>query len=268
MGPIHDECGVEQGGISSSEYFKVYNNDQLNLAQSSKFGVELGPLTISSVGQADDVGLLSDDIHALQGLLDLSLYFCRKQHISLSSAKTKLQVFSSKRLEDMSYFSQVISQVKINGAPIEFSEEAEHVGIIRSVHGNLTHLQSRFEAHRNQLYAILPAGLAKAHRGNPAAALQAHQIYCLPVLLSGTAALILKSSEVDLIDQYVKDTLMSLQKLMPRTPSCVVHFLGCHLPGTAVLHIRQLFFDWHDISTERFSPVQNIRVSDNYLKTL
>ena len=76
MGPIHDECGVEQGGISSSEYFKVYNNDQLNLAQSSKFGVELGPLTISSVGQADDVGLLSDDIHALQGLLDLSLYFC------------------------------------------------------------------------------------------------------------------------------------------------------------------------------------------------
>jgi hypothetical protein len=102
--------------------------------------VELGLVTISSVGQAYDVGLLSDDIHALQGLLDLSLYFCRKQHISLSSAKTKLQVFSSKRLGDMSYFSQVISQVKINGTPIEFSEEAEHVGIIRSVHGNLAHL--------------------------------------------------------------------------------------------------------------------------------
>ena len=49
MRPINDECGVEQGGISSGEYYKVYNNDQLNLAPASKFGVEVGPVTISSV---------------------------------------------------------------------------------------------------------------------------------------------------------------------------------------------------------------------------
>ena len=31
MGPIKDECGVEQGGVNSSEYYKVYNNEQLKL---------------------------------------------------------------------------------------------------------------------------------------------------------------------------------------------------------------------------------------------
>ena len=95
MGPIKDECGVEQGGVNSSEFYKVYNNEQLKLAQSSKFGIEIGPVTISSIGQADDVALVSDDLHALQGLLDLSLYFCRKKHVTLSPGKTKLQAFTS-----------------------------------------------------------------------------------------------------------------------------------------------------------------------------
>ena len=42
------------------------------------------------------------------------------------------------------------------------------------------------------------------------------------------------------MDQYLKDTLSNLQKLMPRTPASVVYFLGGQLPATALLHIRQL----------------------------
>ena len=240
VGPILDECGVEQGGLNSSEFFKAYNNDQLNLAQASKFGISIGPVTISSIGQADDVALISDDLHALQALLNLSLYFCKKKHISLNIVKTKLQAFSSKRLEDSTYCLKTACHIHMDGTHIDFADEADHVGIIRSVHGNMLHLQSRFSAHRNQLYSILPMGLAKAHRANPAAAIRAHQIYCLPVLLSGTAALILKNTEVQLIVQHVKDTLSNLQKLLPKTPPCVVYFLGGHLPASALLHLRQL----------------------------
>ena len=236
MGPITDECGVEQGGINSSEFYKVYNNEQLNLAQSSRFGIQIGPVTISSIGQADDVALVADNPHALQGLLDLSLYFCRKKHVTLNPGKTKLQAFSSTKS------SRLISasQVNIDGEQIELVEEADHVGIVRSVHGNLVHIQTRFSAHRKQVGALLAAGLAKSHRANPTATLRAHQTYCLPVLLSGTAALVLKVSEVQLIEQYVKDTLCNLQKLLPKTPSCVIYFLGGQLPVTAHLHIRQL----------------------------
>ena len=83
MGPIKDECGVEQGGINSSDLYKVYNNEQLSLAQDSQFGVPLGPVIISALGQADDVVLLANSLHALQGLFDLSLYTIVRSTMSL-----------------------------------------------------------------------------------------------------------------------------------------------------------------------------------------
>ena len=43
-----------------------------------------------------------------------------------------------------------------------------------------------------------------------------------------------------MIEKYVKDTLRNLQKLVSRTPPCVIYFLGGHLPASAVLHLRQL----------------------------
>ena len=35
MGPIMDEQGLEQGGISSSDLYKIYGKEQLSLAQHS-----------------------------------------------------------------------------------------------------------------------------------------------------------------------------------------------------------------------------------------
>ena len=33
MGPSNDQTGFEQGGINSSDYYKLYNNEQLQIAQ-------------------------------------------------------------------------------------------------------------------------------------------------------------------------------------------------------------------------------------------
>ena len=82
MGPISDMWGVEQGGKHSSDLHKVYNNSQLETAQESKLGVDLGnkddSLVISAIGQADDVALVSNDGYALQTLLYLSLFYCER----------------------------------------------------------------------------------------------------------------------------------------------------------------------------------------------
>ena len=147
MGPITDECGVEQGGISSSDYYKVYNNQQLQEAQESLLGVPIGPVTISSIGQADDVVLLSNDIYALQALLDLSLSYCRKNHVTLCSEKTKLQVYSTKSTEMEAFYSKIISPITMDGKQLNFVSETEHVGVVRSNHGNLPHILERFTAH-------------------------------------------------------------------------------------------------------------------------
>ena len=73
MGPIHDEQGVEQGGPTSSDHYKIYNNEQLTTAQESGFGTVIAGIDVAGVGQADDTGFLSNDILQLQHLLNLSL---------------------------------------------------------------------------------------------------------------------------------------------------------------------------------------------------
>ena len=50
----------------------------------------------------------------------------------------------------------------------------------------------------------------------------------------------LKAAEVHIIHQNVKITLERLQKLRPKSPHCVVMFLGGNLPGKALYHLRVL----------------------------
>ena len=42
MGPVNDELGLEQGGLNSSDMYKLYNNELLVSAQRSEQGVDLG----------------------------------------------------------------------------------------------------------------------------------------------------------------------------------------------------------------------------------
>ena len=89
MGPIHDEQGVEQGGVPSGDLYITYNNEQLDVAQESGLGVHLHDLHVGSVGQADDVALLSADIFFLNHLLQLTLEYCAKYHVTLAPETTK-----------------------------------------------------------------------------------------------------------------------------------------------------------------------------------
>ena len=98
----------------------------------------------------------------------------------------------------------------------------------------------RMSAHTKALNSVLPVGVAKGHRGNPAACLRVEQLYGSPVLLSGLPSLVLKKSEISILHHYYKVNLERLQKLHRGTPECVVFFLGGCLPLPALLHSRQL----------------------------
>lgn len=95
-------------------------------------------------------------------------------------------------------------------------------------------------AHNGALKAVLPVGMARAHRGNPAAVLRTELLYGTPVLLSGLASLVLNKSEVDILKHYYKVNLERLQKLHKATPASVVYFLGGSLPLPALLELHQL----------------------------
>ena len=155
--------------------------------------------------------------------------------------KTKLLCFSPKNRHLDAYYWKTISHVSVNGHKIDFTDEAEHVGILRSTQaGNMASILARQSAHTRAVLSVLPAGLARGHHGNPAAALRVEQMYGVPVLLSGLGSLVLSKTEMCCLDHHFKVGLEQLQRLYKSTPAPVVYFLAGSLPASALLHLRQL----------------------------
>ena len=240
MGPILDEQGTEQGGVNSTDFYKIFGKEQLSSAQSSSLGVPLGPLSISGIGQADDTALVANSIKDLMNLLHLTTVFCAKYQVQLCSDKTKLLVYHRKDDREEVEYIKGTNPITINSEHIEFTDSAEHVGLVRSSAGNLPTLLARIIAHKNALGAVLHTGMARAHRGNPAASLRIQQMYANSVLFSGLGSLVLNDQEVAMITQHHKKTISNLQRLIPLTPRAVIFFLAGTLPGEAFLHLRQL----------------------------
>ena len=140
---------------------------------------------------------------------------------------------------DVQYVKETFP-LKIDNEFIEYSETAEHVGMVRCTSGNIPSLLARMTAHKKALGAVLHAGLAKSHRGNPAASIHVERVYASPVLFSGLGALVISDHEVKILNQHHKEKLRCLQRLLPMTPHAVTYFLAGCLPGTAILHQRQL----------------------------
>ena len=239
-GPSSDVTGFEQGGVNSSDWYKLYNNEQLIVSQNSKLGVNIVSSIVSAVGQADDVALFSNTISNLYLLLAITLQYCRKNRVKLVPNKTKLLAFHGPNNAYEKDIAELVNPIQIDGIPVPFSVEAEHVGILRHTDGNKPNIMKRIMAHKKSLHALLSTGISRGHRGNPGASLRVHAIYNTPVLLSGLPALVLSKEEVRLIDNHFLVTLQNLQRLHEKTPRAVTLFLAGSLPGEALLHLRQL----------------------------
>ena len=235
-GPIHDEQGLEQGGVYSSDGYKIYNNELLNLVQASELGVNLhNVMVVSGVGLADDTVLLSNSLQKLNHILELCLSYCQKYNVELSPSKTKLVMISPDKKTVIPFNPITIAEEQIN-----FVQQAEHVGVLRSTEGNMPNIVQRVAAFKKALGALVSCGLAKGRRTNPVLSLRILTIYGTPVLMSGLASLVLTNCEVASLDQQFKRTLQNIIKLSTNSPSSLVHFVSGSLPCTAILHMKQI----------------------------
>ena len=248
MGPIADTMGVEQGGCASDRLYRLVNNEQLTVAQRAELGVHLGQSVsvngqhvkhvISAVGQADDIALLSTSLHDLKCLIQLSMLYCEKYQVTLVGSKTKLLAFSTTGTATQAEAELACNPIIVNNVTVEPCSQAAHVGVTRSIDGNLAHIADRLSAHRKAVFALLHGGLARGHRASPAASLKVEKVYCVSVLLSGLASLVLSAKEEKLLDQHYKTHIQRLLKLHQATPASAVYFLAGCLPLTAQLHLR------------------------------
>ena len=176
MGPIQDKLGVEQGGCPSDRIYRLVNNEQLETAQKSELGVDMG-LTwdttglvrqfLGSVGQADDVGLLSSSLKSLQLLLHLTKIYCDRYQVKLVGSKTKLLVFNKKETAPQTTLELAATTITVDDEDVLPTTQATHVGVVRSVDGNAAHILDRMAAHRGAVYAELHGGAVGGHPVTP-----------------------------------------------------------------------------------------------------
>ena len=238
MGPINDQVGVEQGGVSSGDLFQLVNGEELKVTNSAGLGLNMGGVSLGSIGVADDVALISPCPHALQSLLNLSQSLTTSRCMVNVPEKTKLLVYSPKGDTSASILGPTLP-ITMDDSPLSPSKQAEHVGVLRSTCGtNLPALTSRIAAHGKSLYAVISVGMARSHRGNPAASLRVESTYCAPKLFSGLATLNLSKQEIEILSVHRRLTLQQLQRLHPQTPAPAIHFLSGSLPAAALLHMQ------------------------------
>ena len=66
----------------SMESGKIFGKIQLQMAQSYQLEVQLSKnLIISAIGQANETPVISNNIHSLQSLCQVFLYYCSKFHM-------------------------------------------------------------------------------------------------------------------------------------------------------------------------------------------
>ena len=130
--------------------------------------------------------------------------------------------------------------ININGEAIAVDEEAEHVWVIRASNGNMTNIVNRISAFKKAMGAVMACGLARGRRSNPVASLRIITLYGTPVLMSGLASLVMSAKEVSAVDQQLKRAIQNAIKLPNSSPTSLVYFVSGTLPGTAILHLKQL----------------------------
>ena len=144
-----------KSGIPSGDFYKPYNNEQFKTAQISNQGVDIGSCIISALGQADDALLSSNMIDTLKNFPDLTSAYCLKFNVTL--CPEKLLAIGSKKNNFIIDYIKATSGLNLNGTKIDFVDKAEHVGVIRSVDGNLPHILNRKTSHKKALGAVLVA---------------------------------------------------------------------------------------------------------------
>ena len=167
-------------------------------------------------------------------------YYCHKYKVTLVPSKTKLLCISKKQDHNTVDFFKMINPIELCHQSVIFSDKLEHVGITRSVTGNLVAISERITAQKRALGSLLTFGLARSHLGNPQAGLKVLTIYGTSVLFSGVSSLYLNKREVMTLNNQHNNNVRNIQRLFMGTPRSFYLLVGGSLPGEAILHSRQL----------------------------
>ena len=232
--PYEVHQGVRQGGIISTDLYKLYIRDLLEKLQNTNLGLTIGSVHLAVAACADDIILISPSKHAIQCLLDEAVLFAKSHRYLLHPNKSVIASIRTKTPED----------IKMYDGFIPTTEKLEHLGITRTLSGNNPMMKACVEDRINRMwrtaYLLMDVGLHGTNGLNPTASIKLIRTYILPRVLYGLEAVLLTRKEEDALETAYRKLLRQIQSLPQNTATEAIYLLAGCLPISAELDLQRL----------------------------
>ena len=173
--------GVRQGGIISTDLYKLYGNKLLCRVDNAGFGASIGGVRRAARACADDVTMMSDSKEELQRVLYMEYGHSTLEHYVLQPLKSVVLVVKPTKAKLKTSDSNFAWA--LGGVGMPQVKKTAHMGMTRT--GVLSGVETNIQKARRSLYSLMPAGLHGENSLDPKSAIHVFQLYVLPVLLYG-----------------------------------------------------------------------------------
>ena len=235
--PFVVQQGVGQGKIISTHNYKTYGNDLLLQLEECASGAHIANNYFGSPTCADDIILLSNNIIDLQTQLDIASLYANKERYEIHPGKSKC----------ITYNIQYPGSPQLNGNPIEVTDQATHLGIVRVTNSASPDpvIEDRISLARRTAYSLMGTGFHGNNGISPQYSVRIYMTYVIPRMMYGLEAVTLKPKHITSLESFHRKTIRELQSLPLRTAKEAVYLLSgippleCILDSSiATLHIQ------------------------------
>lgn len=240
--PFEISQGIRQGGILSTDLYKLYQNPLLNTLQSSGLGARIGDIVCNASACADDLALNSNNNEDTQVLIDIAVDYSDREQYKLQPLKSvSLNIYPTSFQENKA--SPV--KFKLKDTEMPCVKSGAHLGMKRcsTVRENtVENVEENIKKATRTVYSLIPSGL-HGHNGlDPVTSIHLYKTYVLPVLLYGMELLVPKGSCLERLELFQKKFLKRILSLPPNTADVAVYLLSGLLPVEARIHLKVLIF--------------------------
>ena len=155
--PFKVKQGVRQGGILSTDLFKVHGNTLLDRIQETGKGCYIGEICCAAPTCADDMLVLTDVEYAMQFLLSIAVDNSIMEKYLLQPVKSVLLYILNITTRRANTNSQ--PSLYLKGEPMPVVDETMHMGLMRSSDTQESAVRENIAKARRTLYSLMSSGL-------------------------------------------------------------------------------------------------------------
>ncbi|XP_053406291.1 uncharacterized protein LOC128559140 [Mercenaria mercenaria] len=248
---FHVQQGVRQGGVLSTDLYKIYVNPLLNRLQDANIGSTIGGVRCSARACADDICLCAEAASDSQELLNIAVEFANMERYLLQPAKSvHIRIHHQRRTKHQ-------QSLFMNDSKLSSVKKSLHLGIIRTdsvLNNQRENVEENVKKARRKAYSLFGSGYKGQTGLDVSTVVYLYKTYIVPVLLYGMEILLPPVNLVHKLETFQRKLVKEILRLPDNTANPAIQVIT-GLPVEAQIHLRALTF-LHTIASQEDSSAE------------